>query len=74
MNKAKLVIGLVLIVLGVVVLVYGGFNYTKETHDANLGPMKFQLQEKDRVEIPTWVGIVVVAAGTLLLLLGNRKA
>ena len=74
MKSAKTIAGLILIILGVLVLIYGGFNYTKETHDAELGPLKFQVEEKDRVEIPIWLGVVVVAAGTVVLVLGNRKS
>ena len=74
MNKAKIAVGLILIVLGVVVLVYGGFNYTKETHGTELGPLKFEFKEKDRVEIPTWVGIGLVAAGTITLLVRKRRS
>jgi uncharacterized membrane protein YidH (DUF202 family) len=73
MKNAKTIAGLILIILGVLVLIYGGFNYTKDTHDAELGPIKLQVQEKDRLEIPVWLGVVVVAAGTVVLLLGNRK-
>ena len=74
MKNAKTIAGLILIILGVLVLIYGGFNYTKDTHDAELGPIKLQVQEKDRVEIPIWLGVVVVAAGTVVLVLGNRKS
>ena len=74
MKNAKTIAGLILIILGVLVLIYGGFNYTTEAHEAELGPLKFQVQEKDRVELPKWLGVVVVAAGTLVLLIGNRKA
>ena len=74
MKNSKTIAGLILIILGVLILIYGGFNYTKETHDAELGPLKFQVAEKDRVEIPVWLGVVVVAAGTVVLLVGNRKS
>ncbi len=74
MKNTKTIAGLILIILGVLVLIYGGFNYTKETHGTELGPLKFQVEEKDRFEIPIWLGVVVVGAGTLVLLIGNRKA
>ncbi len=73
MSNAKTFAGLILIILGVLVLIYGGFNYTKETHDAELGPIKFQVEEKDRIEIPVWLGVAGIAAGTAVLLLGNRR-
>ena len=49
--------GMVLVILGILALVYGGFSYTKETHDADLGPLKIQVKDKDRVNVPVWAGV-----------------
>ena len=73
MNIKKL-IGIVLIALGVVFLAVRGFSYTKETHKADLGPLgSISVKEKERVTIPTWVGVIVVVAGVALLLIPARK-
>ena len=72
MNIKKL-LGIVLIALGVIFLAVRTFSYTKETHKANLGPIDFSVKEKEQVTIPTWVGIVVAAAGAGLLLLPSKK-
>lgn len=69
----KKIIGIVLIALGLLGLVYGGFSYTRETHDAELGPLRFQLEEKERVNVPVWVGVVAVVAGAGVLLLDRRR-
>jgi hypothetical protein len=73
LKSGKTIAGLILMIIGVLILIYGGFNYTKETHDADLGPIKFQVKEKDRMELPVWTGVIGVAMGTAILLLGNRK-
>lgn len=67
------IVGIVLLVLGTLALVYRGFSYTKEKHDLNLGVAKFSLKEKERVEIPVWLGVALVAVGGGLLLFGERK-
>jgi uncharacterized membrane protein len=72
MNLRKL-IGVVLLVLGTVALAMRGFSYTRETHDANLGPLKFSVKEKERVEIPVWVGVVLVAGGAAAILVPSRR-
>jgi len=72
MNIAKL-IGVVLIVAGVLGLVYGSFSYTRETHEAKLGPLQFAVKEKETVNIPTWASVASIAVGSLLLLFGNKK-
>lgn len=73
MKAIRTIVGVVLIALGVAALVYGGFDYTRETHDADLGPLKFQVKERDRIEIPTWAGVTSVVVGTGVLLLARRR-
>lgn len=66
MKTTKLV-GLLLLVLGVLALAYGGFTYTEETHDAKLGPVEIQIKDKERVNVPVWAGAAAVIAGGVLL-------
>ena len=42
------IVAIVLVVVGVLALVYGGFTYTTETHQANIGPLDFSITEKGR--------------------------
>lgn len=72
MNAVK-VVAIVLIAAGVLGLVYGGFSYTKETHETKLGPIELSLKEKERVNVPVWAGVGAIAVGAGLLLLGGRK-
>ena len=66
MNGTKLA-ALVLIVAGVLALAYGGFTYTKETHETQLGPIELTVEDKETVNIPVWVGAGAIIAGVLLL-------
>ena len=65
---------LVLIVAGVLGLVYGSFSYTKETHEAKVGPIELTVKDKETVNIPVWAGVGAIAIGGVLLLLGGRKS
>lgn len=67
------ILGIVLLAAGILALVYRGFSYTTETHEAKLGPLQVELKEKERVDVPTWGGVVLVVAGGALLLVGARK-
>jgi TRAP-type C4-dicarboxylate transport system permease small subunit len=64
------VLAIVLLAVGVLALVYGGFTYTRETHEASIGPLDISIAEKERVNVPVWVGVAftVVGAGLLLTL------
>ena len=72
MNAMK-ILGIVLIVGGILGLVYGGFSYTKETHETKIGPITLSVTDKERVNIPMWVGIGAVVVGGLILAFGSRK-
>lgn len=72
MNALKIV-AIVLIALGILGLAYGGFTYTKETHDAKIGPLEFSIQEKETVNIPVWGGIGAIVLGGALLLVGSKR-
>ena len=67
-------IAMVLLAAGVLALVYGGFSYTRQTHDAKVGPLEISVSEKQRVNVPVWAGVVLVVAGAgLLLTRKNQK-
>lgn len=71
--SAKKIVGIVLIVAGVLALAYGGFTYTKDRHEAQLGPLELQYEEKERIDVPTWAGAVAVVGGILLLVLDRKR-
>ena len=71
MDTSKLA-AIVLIVAGILGLAYGGFSYTKATHQADLGPIHMSLNEKQYVNIPVWAGICAIVVGGLLLV--RRKS
>ena len=61
------------ILVGVLGLVYGGFSYTKDTTAVKIGPIELSVKEKETVNIPMWAGIGAIVIGGLLLVLGNKK-
>lgn len=71
--NANRIVALALIVGGVLALVYGGFSYTKKTNDVDLGIVQLQVKEKERVNVPLWVGIVAIAGGAGVLMFGAKR-
>lgn len=67
------VAGIVLVVLGVVALAYGGFSYTKREKVIDVGPIEASVDKKERVPLPPIVGGVALVAG-IALILSNRKS
>ena len=71
MNALKIV-AIILIVAGSLGLVYGGFTYTKDTHEAKLGPIELSVKDRETINIPVWAGAGAIAAGVILLFVRVR--
>lgn len=71
MNAIKM-LAIALIVAGGLALAYGGFSYTKETHEAQLGPIELSITDKERVNIPVWAGVGAIVAGVILLFVRGK--
>ena len=67
------IVAIILIVGGTLDLAYGGFSYTKETHQTDLGPIHMTFDEKQRVNVPVWAGVGAIVIGGFLLVGGRRK-
>ena len=72
MNIVK-VIGALLVVAGALGVVFSSFSFTKETHQAKLGPLEFSVKEKQTINIPAWAGVAAIVVGGALVLLGGKK-
>ena len=72
MNPGK-IIGVVLIVAGILGLAYGSFSFTKETHEAKIGPLEFQVKEKETVNVPVWAGVGAIVIGVVLFVVPMKR-
>jgi len=67
------VVGIVLIAAGILGLVYRGFSYTTETHEAKIGSLELSMKDKERVNVPVWAGVGAIVVGGLLLLVPKKS-
>ena len=72
MNAIKSV-AIVLIIAGTLALVYGGFSYSSETHQATLGPLDLSVKDQKTVNVPIWAGVAMILAGSVFLLGISKK-
>ena len=72
--SAVRIAAIVLIVAGVLGLLYGGFSYTSDTHEARVGPIELSVTEKERVNVPVWAGVGAIAIGAAILLVGAKRS
>jgi uncharacterized membrane protein YidH (DUF202 family) len=65
-------LAVVLIVLGVLALAYGGITYTHQKKVLDLGPIQASKKETSTVPLPPILGVVAVLGGGVLLFTGKR--
>ena len=66
-------LGIVLLVLGVLAVIYGGFWYTKDDTKAEIGPIKVKVEERNRVNIPLWAGVAAIVGGAVIVTMDRRR-
>jgi hypothetical protein len=67
------IVGIVLIAAGILGLVYGGFSYTKETHETQIGPLELSVKDKETVNVPVWAGVGAIVINGILLLVPSKN-
>lgn len=72
MNALKMA-GIALIAAGILGLMYGSFSYTKETHEAKIGPIELSVKDKQTVNVPVWAGVGAIVIGGALLVFGGKR-
>ena len=70
---ATRIAGVVLIVIGLVGLVWGGFSWTEEKTIVDLGPIQATAKERESIPITPLVGGIALVAGIVLLVIPGRK-
>ncbi|ATP56019.1 hypothetical protein CPT03_05875 [Pedobacter ginsengisoli] len=69
MNKT---IALVMIILGVVMLIWTGFTYTKKEKIIDAGPIQVSADKEKSVNWPPYVGGIILVAGVAILLTSKK--
>ena len=70
---AARIAGVVLIVVGLVGVLWGGFSWSQEKTVVDLGPFKATTQEHKTIPFPPVAGGVALVAGVVLLVLPGRR-
>jgi hypothetical protein len=66
--------GIVLIALGVIALVYQGITYTTRETVIDLGPLKAEVEKRKTLPLPPILGVLAVAGGVVLVVVGARRS
>ena len=67
------IFGVVLIVLGILGFVFGGFKFTETNKVADIGPLEINKEETHAFPITPIASGAILIAGIVLLVVGGRK-
>jgi hypothetical protein len=71
--KLLVPVGILLILIGLAGVVFGGIPYSKKRSTTDLGPVSLTVQEKGSLPIHPAVGVVVALCGVVVTGAGVRK-
>ena len=71
--RGTVIAGILLIVVGVLVLAYGGLSYTKTEKVLDLGPIEATTKKRETIPLPPILGGAAVVGGVVLVLAGARR-
>lgn len=66
-------IGIILVVIGIVMLIWTGFSFTKKETLVEVGSVEISADKEETVNWPPYVGGAVLVAGIVVLLVGRKK-
>jgi hypothetical protein len=72
-TAVKKTLGVILIVLGVFGLAWGGFTYTTKEKVVDIGPIHATRDETHNVPMPPIAGAVALVGGIFLLVAGRKE-
>jgi hypothetical protein len=71
--KPATVIGGILIIIGIVGFAIGGFSFSHEKKDVDLGPLQVSHEQKSTVPIPPILSGIALVGGIALVVVGARS-
>jgi uncharacterized membrane protein YidH (DUF202 family) len=69
----RYVIGSLLVVIGLVSLLLGGFRWTQQKTVVDIGPIEAKTEEHKTLPIPPVVGALVLIGGIVVLVVPSRR-
>ena len=67
------IVGIILIVIGVIALAYGGISYTRREKVLDIGPLEATTETRETIPLPPVLGGLALAGGIVLLIAGSRR-
>lgn len=70
MNRS---LGVILIVIGAIMLIWTGINYTKKEKVVDLGPLQVSVDKKETLTWPPYLGAIFLIGGIVIFVSGKKS-
>jgi uncharacterized membrane protein YidH (DUF202 family) len=67
------IVGIILIVIGVIALAYGGISYTRQETIIDIGPIEATAERRETIPLPPVLGALALVGGIVLVVAGSRR-
>ena len=67
------IIGVILIVIGIIALVFGGITYTRREKVLDIGPLQASTERQKTIPLSPLLGGLALVGGVALMIAGSRK-
>ena len=65
--------GIALVIIGIVMIAYTGFNYVTTEKVVDLGPIEINKEKNHFVQWPPILGVVLIIGGVVLLVVDKKR-
>jgi hypothetical protein len=66
-------LGIILIVVGIAMLIWTGFSYTKKEKIVDAGPIQISADKEKSVNWPPYAGGIILVAGVIVFVASKNK-
>jgi hypothetical protein len=67
------IIGVILIVIGIIALVFGGITYTRREKVLDIGPLQASTERQKTIPLSPLLGGLALVGGVALMIAGSRR-
>jgi len=66
-------LGIILIVVGIAMLIWTGFSYTKKEKIVDAGPIQISADKEKSINWPPYAGGIILIAGVIVFVASKKK-
>lgn len=67
------ILGIILIVAGILMFVFGNITFTRKEKIVDVGPVEINKKEKKTIEWPNYAGGISIVAGVVVLIMAGKR-